>query len=443
MENRSYFTRLLVVFLSLFFGVAVFIFYQTSYTAGSELLKEFKAREANTLDVVAWLVEGKAPYADAAALRADVAELGKRFGVRVTYVSGGTVLADSEVPDGDLAKLDDHSTRPEILDAVATGTGQATRYSSTLQTEMLYVAKRMAPRQGLPEGVLRIAVPYSTVQQLLGESRSHFLAVVAAMTVCAALLVFFIVRRTQGMLRGFSQAVDDLGRGESPDKLRVCPGSEFKPLMDSINTLAKRTRKHARHLHETRSQFEAVLARMSDAVAVLDEAGVIIAHNPALTTMVKTRSTDSTGRHVLEAGLGLDVHEAVGRCLAGGATTPERFLARLADGLDVDVDLAPYVTAKGKRRLILVLHDVSALKNTERLLRDFVINASHQLRTPLTSIQGFAATLLDTPPEEPEQARGMLSTILKRSQEMSGVVTSLLHTASPQAGKTNPDATTR
>ena len=94
----------------------------------------------------------------------------------------------------------------------------------------------------------------------------------------------------------------------------------------------------------------------------------------------------------------------------------------------------PYVTSRGKRRVILVLHDVTAMKNAERVLRDFVIDASHQLRTPLTSIQGYAATLMDTPPDEPAQARSMLATILKKSQDMGAVVTTLLGKASPQAG---------
>ena len=81
-----------------------------------------------------------------------------------------------------------------------------------------------------------------------------------------------------------------------------------------------------------------------------------------------------------------------------------------------------------------MLHDVTAIKTAERILREFVINASHQLRTPLTSIQGYAATLLDSPPVDQEQARTMLSTILKKSQDMSGVVTGLLDTATPQSG---------
>lgn len=434
MENRSYFTRLLVLSLALLFCAAVFIFFQTSYKAGSELLQEFEGREAKTLRVIEWLVAEKAPYSGNDQLRSLIAEISKRLDTRVTYISGGKVLAESDLPPAEAAKMEDHSDRPEVIEALKSGFGKATRYSSTLQTEMLYMATRMQGTAGLPEGILRVAIPYSTVQSILSESRTRFMAVIALMAACATALGVFLIRRTQGMLRSFSQVVDGLGREDSPDKIRVCPSSEFKPLMDSINVLAKQARKSHRHLHDTRSQFEAVLAKMTDAVAVLDQDGNILAHNAALEQLLDSPAVSCIGRNVLESGLGLSVYEAVRDVLAARPAEPRRIQARLAGGKDADVDLVHYATAKGKSRLILVLHDVTAIKTAERILREFVINASHQLRTPLTSIQGFAATLLDSPPEDQEQARSMLSTILKKSQDMSGVVTGLLDTATPQSG---------
>jgi two-component system phosphate regulon sensor histidine kinase PhoR len=434
MQPRPYFTRLLAVSLALLFGAAVFIFYQTSYNAQAVQLEEFREREANTLRVVEWLVASKAPYSGAESLRGQIGELSKRFGIRITYIEGGKVLAESDLSPAETEKMEDHSTRPEVMEAKKTGFGASNRYSSTLQTEMLYVAASMKGTAGLPDGVLRIAVPYSAVQKSLSDSRSRFLAVVASMALCAVALAVFLVRRTQTMLRSFSQVVDDLGREESPDKIRVYPGTEFKPLADSINLLAKRARKHMRHLHETRCQYEAVLGKMTDAVAVLDQDGVILAHNAALEALLGEPALPPAGRNVLEAGLGLAVHNAVREgATAVESTEPRRFVTTLLGGRIADVDLVPYVTAKGKPRLILVLHDITAMKNAELILREFVINASHQLRTPLTSIQGYAATLLESPPEDLEQAHGMLATILRKSQDMSAVVTELLDTAAPQA----------
>jgi len=434
LENRSYFTRLLILSLALLFCAAIFIFFQTNYKAGSELLQEFESREAKTLNVVQWLVADKAPYTGTEQLRSLLSEISKKLDTRVTYISNGKVLAESDLPPAEAAKMEDHSDRPEVIEALKSGFGKATRHSSTLQTEMLYMAARMKDTPGLPDGILRIAVPYSTVQSILSESRTRFLAVIALMAACATALGVFLIRRTQGMLRSFSQVVDELGQDDSHDKIRVCPGSEFKPLMDSINVLAKQARKSHRHLVDTRSQFEAVLAKMTDAVAVLDQDGVILAHNAALEQLLDTPAASCIGRNVLESGLGLGVYEAVRDALAARSTTSLRFQAKLSGGKDADVDLVPYATAKGKSRLILVLHDVTAIKTAEHILREFVINASHQLRTPLTSIQGYAATLLDSPPKDEEQARSMLSTILKKSQDMSGVVTGLLDTATPQSG---------
>lgn len=434
MQTQSSFTRLLVLFMALLFAAAVFIFYSTSKMAGAELVQEFEQREARTLEAVKWLVAGKAPYAGVEQLRAQIKDISAHFDIRVTYVVAGKVLAESDLTPEEAAKMEDHSTRPEIVAAQAEGFGKSTRYSSTLQREMLYMATRVQGLAGIPDGVLRISVPYSTVQGILEQSRSNLMAVTAAMAVCAALLAMLLLRRTKGMLLSFSRIVDDLGSGMAPDKIRVCPGSEFRPLMDSINVLAKRARKSMRHLHDTSSQFEAVLAKMTDAVAVLDDKGTILAHNAALDAVLGA-SVACSGRHVMEAGLGLEVDKALEEARQSRAHEPQRFQARLINGVHADVDLVPYFTSKGKPRFILVLHDVSAMKNAETLLREFVINASHQLRTPLTSIQGYASTLLESPPSDQAQAQAMLGTILKKSQDMGAVVTDLLHTASPQADR--------
>jgi len=433
MQPRSYFTRLLALSLALLFCAAVFIFYQSSYDAQSVQLREFEEREANTVRVIEWLVASKAPYASVESLREYILEISKRFAVRVTYVAGGKVLAESGLTPGETDKMEDHSQRPEIVQAMQEGLGTSTRYSTTLKTELLYVAVRMQAAAGLSDGVLRIAVPFSGVQQSLADSRSRFMTVVAAMALCAVALAIFLVRRTQTMLRSFSQVVDDLGRQEASDKIRVYPGSEFKPLVDSINVLAKQARKNMRHLHETRSQFEAVMAKMTDAVAVLDQDGIILAHNAALDALLDNPNMPPAGRNVLEAGLGLAVYNAAREAFDTHSPTPRRFATTLLGGKIADVDLVPYTTSKGKQRLILVLHDITAMKNAERILRQFVINASHQLRTPLTSIQGYASTLLETPPEDMDQAKQMLATIYRKSQDMGEVVTELLDTASPQA----------
>jgi two-component system phosphate regulon sensor histidine kinase PhoR len=433
MQPHSFLARLLAISLVLLFCAAVFIFYESSYQAQAVQLQEFEERQASILRGMEWMIASKAPYSGVDSLRGQISEMAKHFGLRATYIVGGKVLAESDLNPAETEAMEDHSDRPEVIQALASGTGVSTRYSRTLQTEMLYVALRTPGAPGLPAGVLRIAAPYSLVQNSLAQSRSRFLTVVAVMALIAGALVIFLVRRTQTTLSFFSRTVDDLGREESPDKIRVYPGSEFKPLVDSINVLAKQARKNMRHLHETRSQFEAVLGKMTDAVAVLDQDGRILAHNAALETLLDNPAQPLVGRNVLEAGLGLAVYNAAHEAFAAGLAEPRRFVATLLNDKIADVDLMPYATTKGRKRLTLVLHDITAMKNAEHILREFVINASHQLRTPLTSIQGYAATLLDAPPQDGEQAKAMLATILRKSQDMSAVVTGLLNTASPQA----------
>lgn len=441
MESRSYFGRLLAAALAALAVAAVFVFLKANTRAQTLLVEEFEAREARTLGVAAWILAEKAPYSGLEGLQSLVNELGKRLGVRVTYVSQGKVLADSEVEPDHLGELTDHSDRPEIVEALGgRPAGKSTRHSETLGKDMLYMAQASKDLAGLPDGVVRIACPYTDVARELDASRDRVLALVAVMALCAAALAAFVLVRARRVLATFSLAVETIAGGDVPDKIRIYPGSEFKSLADSINALSKKLRKNRRSLHDALSQYEAVLDKMTDPVAVLDEAGLILAHNPAMENLL---GAGIDGRHALETGLGVEVHEALKKGLADPTPAPRRFTATLAKDKDMDVDLVAFHTARGKRRFIVLAHDVTTIKQAERLLRAFVINASHQLRTPLTSIRGYAATLLDNPPADPAQARGMLETVLKRSEEMSAVITELLQTASPQAAEAKPDAEAR
>ncbi|MBU4244328.1 MAG: PAS domain-containing sensor histidine kinase, partial [Proteobacteria bacterium] len=108
----------------------------------------------------------------------------------------------------------------------------------------------------------------------------------------------------------------------------------------------------------------------------------------------------------------------------------------LLDSRTVEVSGVPFFDYKGVRKVILVFYDITEMKRSEKGLKDFVANASHQLRTPLTSIKGYSETLLDNPPATPEGGRQFLEIILKNADHMDKVISSMLALArSEQVGE--------
>jgi two-component system phosphate regulon sensor histidine kinase PhoR len=189
-------------------------------------------------------------------------------------------------------------------------------------------------------------------------------------------------------------------------------------------------------------------------VAVVGGDGRIVAHNKALAGMFPT-PLGLVGRHPLETGMGLAVQEAVAAALAGPADQADGegrgecggpdapIPLRLEGGRHVEVARVVFLDHKARPRLILVFRDVSAERRAADILRSFVIDASHRLRTPLTSIKGYAETLLDNPPQDPGAGRGLLAVILKNANAMSSVVTDLLSRASTQCDEARPEGPER
>jgi two-component system phosphate regulon sensor histidine kinase PhoR len=343
-----------------------------------------------------------------------------------------------------------------VVAAARGGTGLDVRRSATLGTDLVYAARRTEGAGGadgagrVPPGILRLAVPYSQVQDRLARDTDGLLLILATTLAGTGLLALWLTRRMAGTIKAFSATAKAIGDGDFESRIRVWPGSEFQPLAETVNAMAKKIRRQLKTIEDQANEHAAVFEGMAEGVAVIGPDGKILAHNHALAGMFPT-SLGLVGRHPLETGMDLAIQEAVTAELLGpaenageggegaGDGTPEPLSMRLPGGRHVEVALVPFLDHKSRPRLILVFHDVSAERRAADILRSFVIDASHRLRTPLTSIKGYAETLLDNPPQDPEAGRSLMSIILKNADVMGKVVTDLLSRASTQCEDRRPE----
>lgn len=435
LKPRSVFTRMLLWAWAVLAASLLALFLVTTFQTRDSIVLEAEERAARELETVKWLLVQHAPFPDTKSFHDWSTQLGHRMGLRLTFVADGRVLADSMVAYEELDALEDHSMRPEIRKATPSSIASSRRYSDTLDREMLYAATELPPVSGLPRGVLRLAVPFSELRGQLASVFDHALWTMSLALAASGILLLMGTRNVGRSVHAFSEIARDIGNGDFSQRIREVPGREFQPLAEAINAMARRIGRHVDTIEEQGGRLRAMFQGMGEGVLVLDQRGRIDSFNRALERLLP-EVAKALAKTPLEAGLPLEVQDAVERMLhqEHGATDDtdapgERLRILLNDTRHLAVTILSFTGHRGGRKLILVFRDVTAEVEHEHALREFVANASHQLRTPLTSIKGYAETLMDAPPSDPEATARFLGIIQRNADHMDGVLASMLKLA--------------
>jgi two-component system phosphate regulon sensor histidine kinase PhoR len=353
--------------------------------------------------------------------------IGSQIEARVTLIAAdGRVVGDSAVTHEALSALENHGDRPEVTAAKREGLGISRRYSHTLRTDMLYVA---VPARHPMVATVRLALPLTDVANQLRAVRQATLLALAVALVSAGALAslssYLLGRRVKAIAAtARAYAAGDLQppqRDDEDDEL----GTVARVLDESIRQLARRLSE----LAEDRARLEAILTGMQEGVLVLDRQGLIQMVNQAAQAMLEVDDR-AAGRSYLESIRHPGIVSSLGSALAGGHPDPIEFeLARPPRTL---VARATPVATTGTTGAVLVLHDVTDLRKSDRVRRDFVANVSHELRTPLTTIRGYVEALSEGSLEAAERER-FLAVIARQAGRMERLVRDLLRLASLDA----------
>ncbi|MEA5090760.1 histidine kinase dimerization/phospho-acceptor domain-containing protein [Solidesulfovibrio sp.] len=411
---------------------AVFVF--ATGRADRAVLAEAEERAKTSLDLAGFLLSREPGLDSEQALAACVDALGPHLGFRLTYIVGGRVVADSAVRAAGVPEMEDHAGRPEVREALAGGYGQDVRTSHTLGRDMLYVARAWPGRGGVPAGVLRLALPMSALSGELSRIRGAILAVLAFVFAAGGVAAYGLARSMSRSVKEIAGVVTAIGQGHYDRRIHIVPARDFAPLASAINHLAERIGAHVREIEERRALQEATLESMAEGVAILDGAGRILAANRALREMFQ-KLPDPTGRTPIEAGMPLCVERALGAY--DPASGPWERVGRfeLASGRVVEVVVARLAGDTAGASRVATFHDVTEAVTMDRIFRDFVIDVSHNLRTPLTKVRGFAETargMLPAAPDEegaePGPARA-LDAVIRAADDMKALIEELLAAA--------------
>jgi two-component system phosphate regulon sensor histidine kinase PhoR len=360
----------------------------------------------------------------------EIEDLCKRLGqrtagrLRFTVVtSAGRVLGDSH---DDPATMLNHSDRAEIIAAFQQGVGESIRLSPTLGKEMLYVAVRV-PEEGPPLAAVRVAISANAMDQVIAEMRAHVLWAGLVIVVCVALLSLLISRSISQPVVSMRRIAQSFARGRFNVRAPAAVATELDDLARALNEMAAQLGDRIVTITRQRNELETVLSSMIEGVFAVDAGGRIVSINRAAAQLLSIEPGQAQGRAVEEVVRNLSLQQFVRETLASDEPT-EGDISFSQDGERFfQVQGARLVDPGGERAgAVIVLSDMTRIHRLENLRRDFVANVSHELKTPVTSIQGFAEALQEGGVADPEQMRRYVSIIAKHAQRLNAIIDDLL-----------------
>ena len=424
--RRNLFTKLALVFFALLLSVLAAV----DFFADRALRHDFERTGFEQLQAIARIAQENPPQFTAVP-PADPQEISalqtwmrrmEASGVRVTIVTAdGLVLADSQ---SEPQTMENHAGRPEIVQAMAEGHGRSIRHSATINRDLLYYAVRQPSPAGKPF-IMRFALPEETVGQVLGPfRRSLWLASLAILLLAGGVIILVSKTFSERVerLTTFSQRVAE---GDFRPQASDGTGDALDRLSHSLNQTAARLDRTIRTLTEERNLSSAILGSMVEGVLVVNGAERVVFANQSFAEILELKTPPQPGSGLVEVVRQTELIEAARKVLQGEPRVESEIVTGTLRQHFFAATVAS-VRAAETNGAVIVLHDITDLRKLERVRRDFVANVSHEFRTPLTAIQGFAETLLAGAMNDPQNRERFLGIIVEHSRRLARLTEDLL-----------------
>ena len=383
-----------------------------------------KATATLLLDAVEilWPQAAQALDRSDAKVQESIRNLAAASSIRMTLIDeSGRVMAESSLTLDEIQAMENHGSRPEVKEAFATGHGIAVRQSTTTGVSYAYAARSFIAQDDRVF-VLRLARPLEQVRFLRRNLTGAITMALVTGLLLLAPTAWWLNRRLFRPLKEIIDGAQQLAAGDLASRVTVPAGEELATLSESLNRLADKVEVQIKLLAAERDHLREIVASMSEGVLVTDRAGRVRLTNPALLQIFgfDREIEDETGSELIrQPTLGLVIREVLEGAEARAAELdlPEpnrRNLSLLASPLP------------GGQGVVVVVRDMTQTLRQAEIRRDLVANVSHELKTPLTAIRGYAETLRDGALEDPAVAPRFVGRVLEQCERLEALLRDLL-----------------
>jgi two-component system phosphate regulon sensor histidine kinase PhoR len=357
-------------------------------------------------------------------------KLGEQIDARVTIIaSDGTVLGDSEE---DPSVMENHAARPEVRDALTTGFGESTRYSTTLGQKMMYIAVPVSS-QGEVLGIARVSLPLTAVESFVQRLRATIIVAMVIATVMVILAAWLTTRTITRPIREVTSASKRIASGELGQRIAVEARDEAGELSHAFNQMSLKLKEMVETISEDRTRLATILDNMADGVIMTDAEGNTVLVNKATRKMFELNNDSIIAKPLIEVVRDHEINEILELCLKTGkeqathfeSGSSKRFLRAIA---------IPITGGKLSGALVL-FQDLTELRGLQTMRRELIGNISHEFRTPLSGIKAMVETLRDGAVDDRDMARDFLLRIDNEVDRLTHMVAELTELSRIETGK--------
>ncbi len=343
---------------------------------------------------------------------------------RVTVINiDGEVLADSDL-SSDI--MENHRTREEIERALTGDIGVAVRHSKSTGVDQLYVAVPLYNEEQLL-GVVRLSYPIQ-----LAETKVHKLWLGQIATLILAFILFSVIGSQ--IAKGFTRPIEkiteiarNITKQNFGTKVKVKGKGELADLAQAINYMSHSLEQQLKHIHEEEKKLSDVLTNLVSGVLLINPVGTVVLANRMAGQMIGISTQSNQFLSYSNLITDVTLKQCIDQIFMDKKEIREELHLYYPDEKIIDASLAPLFDGDGEFvGVVIVLHDLTEIRRLEKVRSDFVANASHELKTPVTSIKGFSETLLDGALDEKETLKAFLEIIHTESERLERLIRDIL-----------------
>ena len=332
--------------------------------------------------------------------------------VRFTVINkDGEVIFDNEI-----AKLDNHNNRQEIIDAFKNGSGSSVRYSASLSTSMVYVATKIDDNT-----VIRSSVPVNNIRVFTSVTLKYYIAIILLVFVLSLFLAVKLVKIIVYPINELQKVTSKIENGDLNKRAIIYNYDEIGFLAQTFNNIADQLEIRIIDSLDKKNKLEAILESMESGVIAIDNNENIILINSYSQKLFDLKE-DNIGKKISDCIIDYDLINFIREIPEIGTKEVKLFhpIER-----ELRVKKSPIINyLNNSIGIVITVQDITDIKRLENMRSEFVANVSHELKTPLTSIKGFSETLRYV--DDSETKNKFLDIIDKESERLTNLINDIL-----------------
>lgn len=344
--------------------------------------------------------------------------------LRITLInSEGLVISDTSK---DPSRMDNHASRPEVLQALKSAYGESIRYSDTLGQEMMYVALPLKNKAGESQ-IIRVSLPITSINSALSQMYSKLVFAGFFIVLLAIAFSAFISRRLSRPVEELKNTAARFAEGDLKHRATVSSPEELQSLGKAMNEMADQLKGKIETISNQKNELDVVLSSMKEGVIALDTNIRIMSVNRAALELLGISDKKIRGRLVSEVARNSELQELIRKVFEKEEGFQSEVTLRDNRNKILEINGSVLRDSTGLvMGALFVLHDVTEYKRLENIRTEFVANVSHELRTPITSIKGFVETLTEGAKDNPEELDRFLAIITRQTDRLDAIIEDLL-----------------